>query len=83
MYTCALFCFSGRTYLPAPPTPVCQYNEDCPPDKLCDRLNRICLNPCSLESCGENAVCYPNNHKAECHCLSGSVGNAYLSCSSG
>lgn len=63
--------------------PVCQYNEDCPPDKLCDRLNRICINPCLSDSCGENAECTPKNHAAECRCPPGSRGNPHLSCTSG
>lgn len=51
--------------------PVCQYNEDCPPNKLCDRLNRRCMNPCFEDSCGENAECIPKNHGATCVCLPG------------
>lgn len=63
--------------------PICQYNEDCPPDKLCDRLNRICINPCFEDSCGENAECVPKNHKIDCRCPPGFNGNPYLSCTSG
>lgn len=62
-------------------TPVCQYNEDCPPTKLCDRLNRRCINPCFEDSCGENAECIPVNHGIECRCPVGFVGNAYIECS--
>lgn len=62
---------------------VCQYNEDCPPDKLCDRLNRICINPCFEDSCGENADCVPSKHSFECHCHSGYVGNPYTFCEQG
>ncbi|KAH1017853.1 hypothetical protein HUJ05_008447 [Dendroctonus ponderosae] len=60
--------------------PVCQYNEDCPPNKLCDRLNRRCMNPCFEDSCGENAECVPKNHGATCVCLPGYEGNAYVEC---
>lgn len=63
--------------------PICQYNEDCPPDKLCDRLNRVCINPCAEDSCGENAECYPVNHGTECRCLPGHQGNPYITCASG
>lgn len=59
---------------------VCQYNEDCPPDKLCDRLNRRCINPCLVDSCGENADCVPRNHGIDCKCFPGFVGNAYVEC---
>jgi len=61
--------------------PVCQYNEDCPPNKLCDRLNRVCINPCFEDSCGENAECIPENHGFTCQCPVGFVGNAYVECS--
>lgn len=59
---------------------VCQYNEDCPPDKLCDRLNRRCINPCQEDSCGENAECFAVNHGIECRCLSGYSGHPYVEC---
>lgn len=62
-------------------TPVCQYNEDCPPNKLCDRLNRRCINPCFEDSCGENAECIPVNHGIECRCFANYVGNPYVECS--
>uniref|UniRef100_A0A8D8VM32 Neurogenic locus Notch protein n=1 Tax=Cacopsylla melanoneura TaxID=428564 RepID=A0A8D8VM32_9HEMI len=58
----------------------CQYNEDCPPDRLCDRLNRICINPCSEDSCGEHAICLPKNHGVDCQCESGHQGNPYIAC---
>lgn len=63
--------------------PVCQYNEDCPPDKLCDRLNRVCINPCAEDSCGDNAECVPTNHGISCSCLPGHQGNAYIECEQG
>lgn len=63
--------------------PVCQYNEDCPPDKLCDRLNRVCINPCADDSCGDNAECVPTNHGISCSCLPGHQGNAYIECEQG
>lgn len=60
---------------------ICQYNEDCPPDKYCDRLNRRCINPCIEDSCGENAECFPTNHAIECRCWDEYVGNPYVECS--
>lgn len=62
---------------------MCQYNEDCPPDKLCDRLNRICKNPCQEDSCGVGADCYPVHHGIECKCPEGAVGNPYIECRAG
>lgn len=63
--------------------PICQYNEDCPPDKLCDRLNRVCINPCFEDSCGDNAQCMPENHAVKCICLPGYSGNPYTQCERG
>lgn len=63
--------------------PVCQYNEDCPPNKLCDRLNRICISPCFEDSCGENAECIAQNHGPDCRCLPGYFGNPYTICDRG
>ncbi|VEN46223.1 unnamed protein product [Callosobruchus maculatus] len=60
--------------------PICQYNEDCPPNKLCDRLNRICINPCFEDSCGENAECIPKDHGIDCRCLPGHQGNPFVEC---
>ncbi|CAB0029718.1 unnamed protein product, partial [Trichogramma brassicae] len=62
------------------PKNVCQYNEDCPPNKLCDRLNRRCINVCSYDTCGDNAECYVENHQARCKCLVGFDGNPEISC---
>ena len=66
--------------LPRTPQPVCQYNEDCPPNKFCDRLNRICRSPCMQDSCGPNAACYSENRLAVCKCFDGFTGNPYLGC---
>lgn len=60
--------------------PICQYNEDCPPHQLCDRLNRLCINPCNRDSCGDNAECIPEKHAISCRCLSGFDGNPYIEC---
>lgn len=62
---------------------VCQYNEDCPPELLCDRLNRVCINPCSADKCGDNAECVPSNHGIECKCYAGYTGNPFLECYQG
>lgn len=62
---------------------VCQYNEDCPPELLCDRLNRRCISPCNDDSCGVNAECVPENHGIQCKCLAGYKGNPFLECYQG
>lgn len=59
---------------------VCQYNDDCPPNKLCDRLNRRCINPCLHDSCGDNAECYAEDHTARCRCPPGTEGNPQVAC---
>lgn len=66
----------------SPGIPVCQYNEDCPPNKLCDRLNRRCINPCLDDNaeCGDNAECITQNHQMECQCLPGFIGNPFIQC---
>lgn len=62
---------------------VCQYNEDCPPELICDRLNRVCMNPCGMNDCGENAECIPFNHGIQCKCSAGFTGNPFLECFQG
>lgn len=62
---------------------VCQYNEDCPPELLCDRLNRICISPCAVDQCGDNAECIPSNHGIQCKCYAGFTGNPFLECFQG
>lgn len=64
-------------------TSVCQYNEDCPPELLCDRLNRKCISPCAINKCGDNAECLPSNHGIQCKCAPGFTGNAFLECYQG
>ncbi|CAH0390731.1 unnamed protein product [Bemisia tabaci] len=74
--------YVGCTEVAAKSQRSCQYNGDCPSDKVCDRLNRICVNPCFEDSCGLNAVCIPINHGTDCRCLAGFHGNPYLGCTS-
>lgn len=72
-----------RTVLVVDSRSVCQYNEDCPPELLCDRLNRVCINPCAINECGDNAECFPENHGIQCKCFAGFTGNPYLECYQG
>lgn len=62
------------------PSDICQYNIDCPPHLLCDRLNRRCISPCEEDSCGDNAECVPVNHGISCRCPSGYDGDANIEC---
>lgn len=49
----------------------CVYNIDCPEHQLCNRLTHTCLNVCDEDSCGINAVCIAEGHKAGCQCPQG------------
>lgn len=49
----------------------CVYNIDCPSHELCNRFTHKCINVCTEDSCGENAVCIAEDHKYKCQCLSG------------
>lgn len=60
---------------------VCHYNEDCPDDQACDRLNRICRLVCDSESCAETAYCRAINHQPKCYCPPGTTGIPDVDCS--
>uniref|UniRef100_T1GS29 EGF-like domain-containing protein n=1 Tax=Megaselia scalaris TaxID=36166 RepID=T1GS29_MEGSC len=47
------------------------YNIDCPVSQLCNRLTHSCENVCGKETCGQNAVCLADDHKALCQCPPG------------
>lgn len=49
----------------------CVYNIDCPPSQLCNRMTHTCYDVCDEESCGTNAVCIAEEHKAICQCPPG------------
>lgn len=56
-------------------TVPCVYNIDCPPHQLCNRLTHTCFDVCESASCGSNAVCITEDHKATCQCPPGFKGN--------
>lgn len=68
------------TYVDINYVPICQYNEDCPPNKLCDRMNRVCMNPCHEDSCGEGALCVVEDYELKCICPEGLSGQPYIQC---
>lgn len=53
----------------------CVYNHDCPPTKMCNRMTHTCYDVCDEESCGENAICIAEDHRAVCQCPPGFKGN--------
>lgn len=57
----------------------CRSDSECESGKAC--VNANCVNPCLVNNpCGANAECYPYGNRAECRCLSGYRGNAYVRC---
>ena len=63
---------------PAPPQPECRIDPDCPKTKACVREE--CVNPCHTTTCGINAECRVNNHRALCICKPGYEGDPYEIC---
>ncbi|KAG7155061.1 Neurogenic locus Notch protein-like 4, partial [Homarus americanus] len=61
------------------PTPGCQYNQDCPSNKACDRLSRNCIDPCE-DACAPTAICQAIDHRPYCQCPPGYSGNANIEC---
>lgn len=56
-------------------TVPCVYNIDCPPTQLCNRLTHTCYDVCDENSCGLNAVCIADDHRATCQCPPGFKAN--------
>ena len=53
----------------------CLTNKDCPPTKFCDRLSFNCMDVCTADTCGRNAVCLPENQRPKCSCPPGTRPN--------
>lgn len=49
----------------------CVFNNDCPPNQMCNRLTHTCYDICEKDTCGENAVCIAEHHKSLCQCPPG------------
>ena len=57
----------------------CSSNKDCSSDRSCK--DGLCVNPCSLpNACGRNAQCSVRDHKPQCACPSGYIGNPSVRC---
>lgn len=83
-------CLEGHTGRPDDLTVGCQviphecFNHDmCPSNAICvhgpDDVN-ICQDPCKQFLCGENAVCTSANHRAQCACRAGFIGDPFHMC---
>lgn len=59
--------------------PECVLNSDCSLDQVCYNLK--CVNTCTLDVCGQNAVCSVNNHTPLCTCRDGYSGDPFNKCS--
>lgn len=57
--------------------PECILNSDCPNNLQC--INNKCRDPCP-GTCGQNAMCYVQNHVPTCSCNSKYTGDPYTIC---
>ena len=58
--------------------PECTSDPECPISLAC--IQEKCQDPCFTTTCGLNAQCTANNHRALCICKSGYVGDPYTIC---
>lgn len=72
-------CTCLPNYLGTPPNcrPECTINSDCPSDKACIRTK--CVDPCQ-GACGISAMCTVFNHRPNCLCIDGYIGDPFSSC---
>lgn len=58
----------------------CLYDDECSGQQVC--RDRVCINVCAPDNstCGVNAECYGNNHRAICECPYGLQGNPKIAC---
>ena len=59
-------------------TEGCRSNSDCSFKMAC--INYLCQNPCSMKTCGANAICISINHEAVCRCPEGFTGDGFQGC---
>jgi hypothetical protein len=55
----------------------CVSNTECRENQACQDYK--CINPCD-QSCGQQAVCQPQNHVAICRCPRGFTGDPFRVC---
>lgn len=60
------------------PRPECTRDSECPQHLAC--IREKCKSPCSTNTCGINAKCNAQNHRAICVCIKGYVGDPYSIC---
>ena len=68
--------------------PSCRNDLDCASREVCLPVDqsvknggvRRCVDACSREQCGPNAVCVADTHRASCICRDGFKGNANVGC---
>lgn len=59
--------------------PECLWNAQCERNQAC--IRNKCVDPCAINPCGREAICYVFNHFAMCDCPYGLTGDASLACS--
>lgn len=69
--------FKGDAYIRCE-RPECMSNDECPFNLAC--RNERCEDPCN---CGLHAVCTVNDHRPQCACPPGYVGNPLVTCNIG
>ena len=58
--------------------PECTTDPECPDHLAC--VDQKCKNPCFTSTCGVNAQCRVQKHRAICVCNRGFVGDPYRIC---
>ena len=66
------------TYFPTAPKPECTTDPECPDHLAC--IREKCQNPCFTTTCGVNAECRVQRHRAICICRPGYEGDPYRIC---
>ena len=57
----------------------CRSDNECPTRQAC--INNQCIDPCQKpNACGNNAKCSITNHRIQCSCSEGLVGDPYVNC---
>lgn len=60
------------------PRPECTTDPECPDHLAC--IREKCQNPCFTSTCGINAECKAQRHRAVCYCKPGYEGDPYRIC---